>query len=138
MNQNLKAFVAHISQDKAWLEALATTEDRDVAVAAALKIAAELGLALSPEDFEAPQGELSDDELQVVAGAGSCACAVGGGGTDTQDDFEGCIRYGFDERPCACVVYGEGWATELYTYEDDISEIRRCSCPMVGSGDSYE
>ena len=138
MNENLKAFLAQARADKAWLDALATFGDRQAAVDAALVKAAELGLPLCEEDFAAPQGELCEDELAAVAGAGDCACVFGGGGTDTRDGFSECINAGYDEKVCACVVYGEGWAKtyDVLRGQDDY-EIRRCQCPTVGQGKGY-
>ena len=138
MTDNLRAFLAKIAQDKAWLDELAALEDKNELIARAVARAEELDLPLSAADFEASEEALSEDELKAVAGGGNCACGFGGGGTDTRDDFEGCISYGFDEHVCACILYGEGWVTEFYTFDGTYKETQRCMCPMVGQGDSYD
>jgi putative N6-adenine-specific DNA methylase len=70
----------------------------------------------SEEDFEKPVEELSDDDLDTVAGGGdvSCACAMGGGGTKDSND-----------GTCACVLAGVG-------YDDTKKE--RCLCGFAGYG----
>ena len=60
--------------------------------------------------------ELSDDDLDAVAGGGdvSCACAMGGGGTKDNND-----------KTCACVLAGAGYAK---------SGRERCVCGFAGYG----
>ena len=81
----------------------------------ALALGKELGIELTAQDFEQPQ-ELSDDDLDAVAGGSdvSCACAMGGGGTKDTND-----------RTCACVLAGVG-------YDKNGSE--RCLCGFAGYG----
>lgn len=95
MNENLKEFLRKAAEDPAWIEQNKDIEDKDEAIAAAVAKAAELGIPLTEADFEAPDEELSEDELAAVAGGTKCSCAVGGGGTD---DGYGDV--------CACVVVG--------------------------------
>lgn len=45
-----------------------------------IALAKELGIALTEADFEKPDGELNDDELDTVAGGKVCVFVVGGGG----------------------------------------------------------
>lgn len=47
--------------------------------AALIAMDGELGIELSDADFEQP-GELSDDEVETLAGGGRCICSFGGGG----------------------------------------------------------
>lgn len=126
MNENLKTLLDAAKADEAWMTQLAEA-DKEAAVAMALRKAAELNLPLAEADFEAPEGELSEDELGAVAGGGVCFCEIGGGGTseDHGDD-------GIDEV-CACVFGGYG------SYEDkkDGSSNTRCVCVQLGSGASY-
>ena len=78
-------------------------------------LAKELGLKLTEEDFVQPVAELSDDELDAVAGGfAECACAVGGGGTGDVND-----------KTCACVLLGAGYADNGH---------ERCICGGGGYG----
>lgn len=138
MNENLRAFLAQAGEDEAWRAELAKLEDKQAAVEACLAKAAELGLTLAAEDFDEPAGELSEDELAAVAGAGDCMCMLGGGGTKDDGALEDrCWSpfLGYVDTVCACVVYGEGWADELSPMEGDYDEYQRCICPMVGEGE---
>ena len=65
-------------------------------------------------------GELSDDELEAVAG-GMCFCTFGGvGGGKTQEK---------DNYYCGCQGYGQGG--------DGKDEHWQCVCVGVGVGDDY-
>ncbi len=55
------------------------------------------GIELTEADFETRDGEMSEDELNTIAGGGECGCAVGGGGTAD--------AYG---HVCVCVGLGMG------------------------------
>ena len=46
-----------------------------------IELLKEYGVELTSEDLKAPSGELSDDELEVVAGGGVCICPLVGGGS---------------------------------------------------------
>ncbi len=70
--------------------------------------------------------ELSEDELDAVAGGGSCWCAMGGGGTG--DGVE--PNTGIDEKTCACVLGGGG---EYVDADGD----KKCRCWCVISGDGH-
>lgn len=126
MNENLKSFLGAVEADETWMTRLASA-DREAAVELALKKAAELGMPLAAADFEAPEGELSEDELGCVAGGGVCFCEIGGGGTSEDHGSDGI------DEVCACVFGGYG------TYEDkkDGSSNTRCVCVQLGSGASY-
>ena len=80
-----------------------------------IELLKEYGVALSAEDFKAPEGELSDDELGAVAGGGFCGCTgVGGGGGDKL--ICGCFIggggaiAGREDAGCICVTAGVGTA----------------------------
>ena len=75
-----------------------------------------MGFELTAADLERPAEELSDDELDTVAGGGdvSCACAMGGGGTKDSND-----------KTCACVLAGAGYSTQ---------GRERCVCGFAGYG----
>lgn len=82
-----------------------------------LALAKELGIELTEADLAKPAAEeLSDDELDAIAGGGdvSCACAMGGGGTKDNND-----------KTCACVLAGAGYSQ---------SGRERCVCGFAGYG----
>ena len=81
-----------------------------------IELLKEYGVILTVEDFKAPVGDLSDDELNAVAGGGGCGCAVGGGG-------------GGDELVCVCVLGGSGSIPGCY----DPSQ-GGCICAVAGAG----
>ena len=81
-----------------------------------IELLKEYGVILTAEDFKVPVGELSDDELNAVAGGGGCGCAVGGGG-------------GGDELVCVCVLGGSGSIPGCY----DPSQ-GGCICAVAGAG----
>lgn len=107
MNENVKAFLEKVAEEPEWLERHKDIADKDEAIAAAVAKAAELGIPLTAADFEAPQGELSEDELAAVAGAGKCSCAVGGGGSaDSHSPVCACVVFGCsDEMLCMFLGY---------------------------------
>lgn len=79
MTDNLKQFLLAVAADQEWIQWVNALAGRQEAIEAAVKKAAELGLPLSPADFEDPGDELSDDELAGVAG-GACGCVLSGTG----------------------------------------------------------
>lgn len=133
MNENLRSFLDAISSDLDWVAKQKDLEKNE-AVQAALEKAAELGIPLTAADFEAPEGELSEDELVAVAGAGECYCAVGGGGTSSDYEDRECYSYGFVDQVCWCVMYGEGWRDDYRYGETWTGDEQRCECPMIGTG----
>ncbi len=83
-----------------------------------IDLAAEYGLKLSETDFHpAGAGELSEDELDAVAGGKYCGCLAGGGGTgedETQTKTCACIMGGAGQMQdnanrCWCAIYGQGY-----------------------------
>ena len=111
MSENMKKFLELVSKSEELCEK-ASAADKEALIA----MAKELGVALTDADFEKPTAELSDDELDTVAGGGdvSCACAMGGGGTKDSND-----------KTCACVLAGGGYAK---------TGRERCVCGFAGYG----
>ena len=69
-----------------------------------IAMAKTLGVELTEADFEQKAAELDDDELDAVAGGGTCACVMGGGGTaDNNDKTCVCVAFGEGEVKCGCI-----------------------------------
>ena len=113
MTDNMKKFLEAISGDKDFVEKLKQAPDAATAIA----LAKEKGFDLTEEDLKPAEGmqEISDDEIEAVAGGKDCYCVLGGGGEESKD-----------ERTCACFLYGEG----KYDNGD-----YRCGCAGYGQGD---
>ena len=138
MNENLKKLAEFLSaQDEETRKKASKMEETELTA-----FAAEHGITVTAEDFAeakkqaeetkkaAADGELSDDELDAVAGGGICACPVVGGGTeelyyDNENEATG-------DGGCACVAYGQG--DRIY---DDEHSRARCTCYVGGAGGSY-
>jgi hypothetical protein len=73
------------------------------------------------EEVEGLSAELSDDELEQVAGGGSCDCAASGYGTPTDKG-----------GTCACSALGSGIANSAVGAENP--DNLRCSCSGGGFG----
>ena len=88
-----------------------------------MSFAAEHGLTLTKEDFEAPEEDRRIDkaELASVAGGKDCECYVGGGGGSSHDG----------QGTCACIAGGGG------EYFDEEGRRMRCVCVAVGAGADY-
>ncbi len=112
MSEKMKKFLEVLSEDKE-LKRKATDMSKEELVA----LAKEKGIELMDEDFEVPEGELSEREMSDVAGGGVCVCAIGGGGTE---DSNGNV--------CVCVALGMG------ENDDNNAETQRCFCPLAGYG----
>ena len=126
MSENLKKFLALIANNKELeAKALACNElGEEKGKEALLALAKECGIELTAADFEKKEksasGELSDDELDAVAGGGSnCGCFAGGGGGGI-DASDGKV-FG-----CACVAYGQGG--------DGRANDANCVCALYGYG----
>ena len=115
MNENVKKFFELLSKDKELAKKVCAMTELEEIIA----LAGELGCPLTEADFEAPNGEMSEDELNAVAGGGDCYCAVGGGGTAKNDD-----------NACGCVALGFG------TNERSKDDGYRCFCSLGGWGGS--
>lgn len=109
MTENMKKFLEKLSEDKALSEKACKLEKNEL-----IALAKELGLELTEVDFEQLGSEISEDELDMVAGAGDCICVAGGGGTKGDGD-----------KVCCCILGGEG------NHENG---VQRCYCIVGGSG----
>ena len=119
MTENMKRFLELMQKDETLIEKTKTLQSdyTDETKKVVMALAEERGIQLTEADFEAPKGELSDDELEVVSGAGGCFCILGGGTKGEKDDS------------CGCPLVGFGYPTgEEADY--------RCYCWIGGSGDS--
>jgi len=129
MSENLKKF----------LEAVSANEELNKKASAApkeelLAMAKELGIELTEDDLKQESKELSDDELDAVAGGGTCACVLGGGGKKAGD--------GSVYDVCACVVAGTGLKKLTQTVYDPVMgewrtethNVARCVCVTAGAG----
>lgn len=111
MVENLKKFFEEVSKDEELVAKIGNEKD----VNALIAMAKDMGIELTAEDF-LESNEISDDDLDTVAGGVdvSCACAMGGGGTKDSND-----------KTCACVIGGAGYAN---------SGRERCVCGIAGCG----
>ncbi len=114
MSENMKKFLEMASKDENLKNKLTELEKMEPteAISTGIAMAKELGIELSEADFAMKEasGELSDDELDAVAG-GDCGCFAGGGGT---------VEYRNEKYTCACVGAGGG--------------ARHCFCLLAGAG----
>ena len=91
-------------------------KDKNAKVADFIALAAEYGVTLTQEDFtkKPDEGELSDEELEAVAGGGECLCIYGGGGeADYGHSTCVCVIGGGGDgkngwEPCVCILGGYG------------------------------
>jgi predicted ribosomally synthesized peptide with nif11-like leader len=102
MTENMKAFLEKVSSDEALKEkvkALESIKDLDKCKAAAVELAKEAGFTLVDEDFvsDMAEGELSDSEMDAVAGGLKPGCFS----TNT-----GCTLYGDIDKASGCIVVG--------------------------------
>ena len=116
MTENMKKFMEALSEHPELGDKVADAGKKELFV-----IAKELGIELTEADLEQQPGELSDDELDAVAGGAdmavindACGCVVGGGGKRDSAN-----------KVCACVAVGVG-----YNKGGDI----RCTCAVGGVG----
>ena len=136
MSENLKQFFNLLANNPEIKEkALACNElGKEKGLLALIELAKEQGMELSEADFEAPEEEISEEELAVVSGGelferscpeagqeadGWCFCVVPGGGGGTMLD-DGAIC------GCACVGYGQGG--------DAKDDHWVCYCTAMGAG----
>lgn len=112
MTESTKKFLELASSNEALASKLKNARKDDI-----IAIAKEHGIELTDADFE--QGaEISDDELNAVAGGLACYCFMGGGGTPEKD-----------EKTCVCIAGGGGERKD---------GKMRCVCPLCGSGGSSD
>jgi predicted ribosomally synthesized peptide with nif11-like leader len=96
MTENFLKFLNKVSEDNALAEKIGKETDVQVLIATAK----DMGIELTEADFEKEPEELSDDELDMVAGGDECVCALGGGGDKDSTD-----------KTCACGFAGWGYDT---------------------------
>ena len=120
MNEKVMQFLAKVSEDKELTEKIG----KETNVKNLIAIAKKMGFDLTEADFEKEARELSDDELDTVAGGKSypmnCVCVVGGGGSGDDDD-----------TVCPCVLAGIGY-TQVNGHNQE-----RCICTGAGFGIDY-
>ncbi len=115
MSENLKAFLEVAKADPELCEKLAKMGAEEL-----VATAKERGIELSEEDFTPPVGEMSDADLNGVAGGGMLCPLIGmSRGVDSEDGN----RYF-----CLCIAYGQGG--------DGRADDANCSCPIGGVGDN--
>lgn len=117
----MKKFLELIEQNEALKQRVTELDaNTETKVLDYIALAAEYGVQLTEADFQQTDaGELSDDELDAVAGGKTCVCVAGGGGTG--EDATG-------TKTCACVMIGNG---------DMQSGERRCVCALGGGGQDH-
>ena len=120
MTENAKKWMELVSRNKELQEKLMAMNNKTLEEAKknVIALAGENGVTLSDEDFTpVPREELSDDELDDVAGGGGCGCplAGGGGGKDARTG---------KAYKCGCFTVGSG-GEPASAY---------CICPFIGGG----
>ena len=120
----MKKFLEEASRDKDLIGKVSKAETPEEIIA----LAAENGFTLTDDDLkrEEPDGEVSDSELDAVAGGKACACVAGGGGEVGESS------HGRDTL-CYCVLAGSGSGT---SYDGNYT-FARCVCTWVGGGTTY-
>lgn len=115
MTENMKKIMEMVSARddlKAKTNELAKQagDDREKAKALFRAFALEQGITLTDEDFSADGMEMSEDELQAVAGGLiSCVCYTRGTGAGTAREARCyCNRNGTGGSECFCVAWGNG------------------------------
>ena len=125
MTENLKVFFEQLSQNQALkdeLEALGKEypdngqleRNKAAIVQKTLEIAAKHGLTLTKEDFEAMEaeaakaGDLTDEQLEAVAGGGDCSCFLAGFSKGCNCAIVGKSKR--DSLSCGCFIAGGGSA----------------------------
>ena len=92
----------------------------------------ENGLDVTAEQLQAAlssdaDSELSEDELNAVAGGDNCFCFAGGGGGSGEHQNVHHRESKAKEDTCVCVLFGLS-SSETYVF--------RCFCVFAGSGDN--
>ncbi len=83
-----------------------------------IALAAEYGISIQEADFQsAKSNELSDDELDAIAGGDTCGCGIGGGGKGNEQT---------GAKTCGCAVGGAGLNRD---------NKARCVCVVGGVGE---
>ena len=83
MSENLKKFLELVSKDETLKKKVLDCNEmeKEDAIRASIALAKEVGIELSEADFSVKETgkELLDDEMEAVAGGGSCGCILTGG-----------------------------------------------------------
>ena len=118
MTANMKKFLEAVSSDEALQKEFKVLADGaakevDAQKSATVEFAAKHGITLTEDDFKPSEmGELSEDEMEAVAGGSVCVCPVVGGGAG--DLSCGCVFGGYGDGRngkkgcCACAGPGFG------------------------------
>ena len=130
MTENMKAFIEKTEQNealkselevlkKAYDNAEAISQNKEEIGQKTIDIAAKYGIILTINDFKT---ELSEEQLENVAGGGggACACAVAGLGFGLGHNGQGW---------CACGLAGTGFDSE-----DEYRDGMWCFCYLGGGG----
>lgn len=83
MTENMKKLLELASEDKEFAKEIQAANTETLS-----QLAKAHGIELTEEDFENAPNEVSDDELDAVAGGSYCICALTGG--DTGFSKQGC------------------------------------------------
>lgn len=110
MTENMKKFLEAVSQNDELYSKFSGATKEDM-----IAMAKEMGIELVDADLE-QKAELTDDELDTVAGGKACGCVLGGGG-------EAGGRW--NNKVCACVLGGGG---------ETVDGKCRCVCTAGGWG----
>ena len=124
MTENAKKWLELVSGDPELQQKTKElqTETIDQQKAKITELAQAHGITLTEEDFAIPQGgELSDDELDAVAGGDGCGCPAIGGGKGYDEKLE------YDYK-CGCIAVGGGGGK---TKEE---KNLNCICNIIGGG----
>ena len=82
MTENMKKFLEAVSKDEELAKKINAMTKEDM-----LALAKELCIELIEADFEKPDGEMDDNEMDdVVGGADCCVCVLGGGTEEARSD----------------------------------------------------
>ena len=82
MTENMKKFLEAVSKDEELAKKINAMTKEDM-----LALAKELCIELIEADFEKPDGEMDDNEMDdVVGGADCCVCVLGGGTEEAWSD----------------------------------------------------
>lgn len=110
MTENMKKLLELASVNEEFKDKMNAASKEEL-----IALAKEHGLTLTEADFDAPTGELSDDELDAVSGGNGCGCTLGGGGKGA--GFSSCVcvgggaglENGTKKTRCVCAIAGMGW-----------------------------
>lgn len=79
MTENMKKLLELASEDKEFGKEFQEADQETL-----IRLAKEHGIELTEADFEKPENEMSDSELDAVAGGGDCGCSLAGAGADAR------------------------------------------------------